>query len=261
MLLVKAFSDKNYLDMYLKGANLPNSIVRNIKGTLLDNEYNIITQEQAIDLISQEKEVIVKPSMDSGGGRSILFIKGKDKNEIRKIIKENNDYVVQKILKQHDEFNKFNDTCINTIRVLSFLYKNEIHILYSVLRVGRKGSRVDNASMGGYQIVIDKNGKFTDYIVDINNHAIDKNNIKYDFENKYCPFYDKIMNEVKRLHPRLSQFKLIGWDITVDEFEKPTVLEVNLKDIGMSDKSQLVNGPLFGELTNEVLTEVFKKNN
>ena len=65
------------------------------------------------------------------------------------------------------------------------------------------------------------------------------------------------VDEIKKLHPTLAMCKLVGWDIAIDNSETPVVVEINLSDIGMTDKSQALNGPLFGEDTDDVLEEVF----
>ena len=63
----------------------------------------------------------------------------------------------------------------------------------------------------------------------------------------------------KRLHPFISTCKIVGWDIAIDEKGNPTVIEINLEDIGMTDKSQAVNGPLFGEITDNLLNILTQK--
>ncbi len=250
-------SNKNYLDLLLKKASLPFTVIRNINGVLLDNDYNLVNENLIMDILKKENgELIYKPAVESGGGRGILFFKKNDIDLIKNIIYNEKDYVIQRVVKQHPEFNKFNESSINTVRVLSFLYEGDVHILYMVLRVGKEGMRVDNASGGGIQIVVKDDGRFSDYIVNINNEEIKDNIIKEKFVNKQMPFYDKIKNEVIKLHPLISVFGLVGWDITVDETGNPIVIEINLKDIGMTDKSQCINGPLFGDLTDSVLRHI-----
>lgn len=252
-------SNKNYLDLILKDANLPQTIVRNVDGVLLNKNYELITIDEAINLIKNEQvELIYKPAIDTGGGRGIIFLDFKNKTIID-ILKNEKDFVIQKVIEQHEYLSNFNKTSLNTVRVLSFLFEGEVHVLYMVLRVGKDGMRVDNASSGGIQVVIKDDGTFSDYIVNINNKSIEDNDIRNKFINKKMPFYDKIISEVKRLHPLVSVCKLIGWDVAIDKNGNPVIIEMNLKDIGMTDKSQCINGPLFGDLTDSVLKFISKK--
>lgn len=61
----------------------------------------------------------------------------------------NGNFVIQRILKQHIFLNRFNKKALNTIRVLSFLYNGQVHILSAFLRIGGENSRLDNVSSGG----------------------------------------------------------------------------------------------------------------
>ena len=58
----------------------------------------------------------------------------------------------------------------------------------------------------------------------------------------------------------VSRFKIISWDIGIDEEGDPVLMEVNLTMSGIF-YNQLVDGPLFGgkTTTKEILKKVFKK--
>lgn len=50
---------------------------------------------------------------------------------------------------------------------------------------------------------------------------------------------------------------MISWDVAIDKDAEPVLIEANLQ-IGDIDILQPVNGPLFGDLTEDVLKEVFR---
>ena len=56
---------------------------------------------------------------------------------------------------------------------------------------------------------------------------------------------------MKTLHHQAPFFKLISWDIGIDKDDEPVLIEYNCH--GQSIDFQAVNGPLFGEYTEEVL--------
>ncbi len=254
---VNVLSNKNYLDLILKDAITPTTVIRNIKGIFLDANYKVITKKEVLKLIKEsDVEYIYKPAVESGGGRNISFV---NRNNIDKIINymdNEKDFVIQKIINQHKVLQEYNKSSVNTFRVLSFLYKGNVNILYMVLRIGKEGMRIDNASAGGIQVLLKKDGSFSDYIIDIDNKKITDEKIIQKFKNLKMPFYEKICEEVKRLHPFISVCGLIGWDITIDEKGNPLVIEINLQDIGMTDISQCLNGPLFGDLTDDILKDI-----
>ena len=250
-------SNKNFLELFLKEAHLPETKIRKFNGVLLDKNYKLINEEEAYNIIKQERnEMIFKPSIDTCGGDGIIFFNNSiNRNDFISLI-NNNNFIVQKVLKQNKELADFNGSSLNTVRVLSLLFNNEVYILYMVLRVGKDGMKVDNASAGGIQIVVKEDGYFSDCIVTIDLSPVKDNKVLEKFKNKKMPFYDEIIKEVKRLHPFLATCGLIGWDVAIDEKGNPTIIEANLDDIGMTDKSQCVNGPLFGELTDDVLNYI-----
>ena len=52
---------------------------------------------------------------------------------------------------------------------------------------------------------------------------------------------------------RMAHFRIIGWDIAVDRAGEPVLVEFNAPPGQM----QGTNGPIFGDLTDAVLEEVF----
>ena len=74
------------------------------------------------------------------------------------------------------------------------------------------------------------------------------------------PAYKKILDVIKNEHVRFGYFKLISWDFSVSPDKTPILLEINLMSQGIN-LHQLSNGPLFGELTDEVLAEIFSETN
>ena len=63
---------------------------------------------------------------------------------------------------------------------------------------------------------------------------------------------------VKCLHPRLTHFRLISWDVAIREYGVPVLIEMN-PHYGELGFHQLNNGPLFGENTEAILKEEFRR--
>lgn len=57
--------------------------------------------------------------------------------------------IVEQLIVQSDELASFNIDSVNTLRINTINYENEVDVLWPCLRMGRKGSVVDNAGMGG----------------------------------------------------------------------------------------------------------------
>ncbi len=78
------------------------------------------------------------------------------------------------------------------------------------------------------------------------------------FDGFKVPSYDKAVSLVKKVHPLIPHFRLVSWDIAIDNEGEPVLIEANMRKGGIN-LNQFNNGPLFGDLTERVLDEVFEK--
>lgn len=256
--------DKCYYDRLLStiGIKRPKTLCYRINGLWLDAEYRPITPEQVKRIVMNANQAFIKQSVDSCGGKGIIFFnKGKDGQHIDEIInKLDKDVIIQEPVKQSKALSKINESSLNTIRILSFLNSDgSVKIYSSVLRMGINGSKVDNASSGGITCGILPDGR-------LKNVAFTAKGEKFDchpnsgaiFSDTTIPGYSEICEIIKKSHPQLPNFRLLSWDIAIDEKDEPVLIEINLKS-GELDFHQLNNGPLFGEDTKQILDEVFGK--
>lgn len=63
---------------------------------------------------------------------------------------------------------------------------------------------------------------------------------------------------IKSIHPLIPHFRLVSWDVAICEDGEPMLIEANMRKGGIN-LNQFNNGPLFGDLTERVLDEVFRK--
>ena len=261
------FNDKNYYSKIFAGIRQPEVIVRKINSLIFDENYRQITAEEAKRRILLQNEVICKPSQETGSGRGIVFF---DKNNTEAIDAflanpSYDDYVVQRLIEQHSELDRVHKGSINCVRITSILFEDGVHILSAVLRMGFGNSKVDNAtakdnsSYDGMSCGIDENGCLKRYA-----HGYTMGNVCQQhpdglvFEGFQIPSFDKAVELVKLAHPLIGHFRLVSWDIAIDKEGNPVLVEANMRKGGINFH-QFNNGPLFGDLTEHVLDEVFKK--
>jgi len=125
--------------------------------------------------------------------------------------------------------------------------------IYSViLRIGAKGSKVDNASSGGVCIGITSDGHLKSV-----GHTLDGQTVKIPCPTDVTiPAYNDIIVMASRLHPLMPWSRIVSWDFAVNENEKPVLIECNMSSGGIN-VHQLNNGPLFGDDTTLILDEVY----
>ena len=223
-----------------------------------DTNGKILPYDDVLRLLTGQREVVIKRATDSCAGQGVYFCEGGDPARLEKIIQDiDSDLVVQSILRQHPGLDKINNTSINTIRIITLLFPDRVEVLSAILRMGINGSRVDNASSGGITCGIDRDGKLkrTAYSSAGEKYTIHPSSGVV-FEGYPIPGFDKAVETVIRLHPLFPHFRLVSWDVAVDEEGEPVVIETNLK-YGELDFHQLNNGPLFGDKTEQILQEVF----
>lgn len=256
------FNDKNYYSRIFPDIPQPKTLVRKIGLLLFDEDYRQIGVDDAMSIICAEPEIIVKPSQESGSGRGISFLRTEnDKNEIKALLEDDKEpnYIIQSIVKQHPALSKIHESSLNTVRIATLMLDDGVHVLSSVCRMGVNASRIDNVTAGGISVGINPDGKFKKYAYTYyTGEKMTQHPQGLVFENYECPSFDKIIETVKRAAQYIGNFRLVSWDMAVDENGEVLLIEANMRKGGIN-LHQFDNGPLFGDLTERVLKEVFNK--
>lgn len=258
-----ALGDKNMCDFLFPGENIVHSILKNMNGYYY-YEGKPVSEEEAVSLCQNMNHVIIKPSRQSEGKgvqafsvkNGVTDLKGQTVEQLFKEYRK--DFLIQEWVKQHEGMAALNPTSVNTIRILSYRSEMEVLIIYSVVRIGRKGSVVDNQCAGGISTTIDKEGKlgktaFGGFSAD----NIEKTDTGIILEGYQLPSYDKAIEMVKRLHLKLPFFNIVGWDVAIQEDGEPVLIEFNTNP-GLS-QSAFKSG--MGEYTERIIRELWPRPN
>ncbi len=259
----KILAHKSYYERMFVGTGVKQAktIIHRMNGFWYDSFMNMISKNEVDEIITKEDELFVKIASGSCGGRGVFHITNEVDilSEFNKVSSIDKDIIVQLAIKQHHELEKVGKSSVNTIRVLSMLNEKEVKIYSTILRMGVGNSKVDNASSGGITCGINENGQLKDVAYTMFGEKFDCHpTTKVKFSEVTVPSYDKILDAVKRLHPLIPDFRLVSWDVAVDENAEPILVEANLC-MGQLDFHQLNNGPIFKEDTVKILDEVFNK--
>lgn len=240
---------------------MPETILHIIDNVFLDKNYFHISKEKAIKLIQDSKNIVIKPSKDSYDGKNVISI-DKITNDINLDelldLYEGN-CIIQKRIIQHDIFSRFRENCSCVIRITTLFYNNHFYICTPSLRIGDTGIFTDNGNRK-VCIGINSNGFFSrtglsyangiDRIEEMENGFVFGNEIK-------CPGYYEMINIVRKIHPRMAKFRIIGWDFMININGNPVLIECNTNFPGIV-KYQECNGPLFGDETEQILDCLLK---
>ena len=243
------------------GAVRPPVLLRNISGLFYDADFRMFSRREAAQMLAgMDRGYVVKESITGAGGNRITFVEPgelRSTEELEALLaRYGSDFVVEGLIEQCGELAELNPSSVNTIRLMTWLMPKSVHILSGVLRMGGSGSRTDNFSTGGVACGISEDGRLKDAAYDRHyiRHTIHPNGRH--FAGATVPSYMGARRLVQELHPRFGHFRLISWDIAIDREYRPVLIEFNLTPQSI-DLHQLTNGPLFGDLTEEMLKEVF----
>lgn len=260
----KVFEDKNILPLLAisNGVKMPKTIVRNVDGIYQDGDSNIITFQQLIDEIENVGSVFIKPTVDSYGGKgcSLLNISngidvGTNQNIVDIIKTYGNNFVIQELIVCSDELKALHPSSVNTIRIMTYIWNNELCVSPIVVRIGQGGSNVDNCSSGGMSIGMDQNGRLLPFsIMDNGGKRFYKHpDTGVVFDNYIIDGIDKVIDSAKKMHLSIPQIRIINWDFTIDSDMNPVFIEANIEG-GSIDLFQKTHGKsLFGDKTEEIL--------
>ncbi len=254
-----ALMDKNLLDKLFTDIKQPKTIIKNINGVFIDGDSGkFLKLELVLKKCLQFPKLVIKPSIDSGGGKDVNIITLNNKGitdldglTLEQLLRKyDKNFIIQELFIQHKQMSLLNPDSVNTIRFKTLYVNEKIVNLYSVVRIGSKGAKVDNTSQGGFFCKIDKNGILVEkgfYGSGIHTLKTETGIILKDFQ---IPNYFQIKSKVLELHKQIPHFKMISWDITIDENEEATLLEYNVLGQGFSEEF----GPMFYEYMDEILS-------
>ena len=248
--------DKNYIWLWCPGVRRPRTVAACVAGVYYDGSFNIIHRDEAVMRCAAEQRFVLKPSVDSGEGRLIRFFDGPDVSP--DAVSEAFDslggnFIAQELIVQHESLRRLNPGSLNTLRIISFLFDNEVRVLSAILRVGGSGSKVDNIGAGGLACAVGPDGRLARWAINRKSEKRETSETGVRFDSVVIPGYDAALETVKRLHGRMAHFKIIGWDIAFGEDGEPVLIEFNTAP----GQNQLCCGPTFGDLTDRVLEDVF----
>lgn len=260
---IAALNDKNMCDFLFPGENIAHSILKNMNGYYY-YEGKPVSEEEAISLCRNLEKVVIKPSQESKGhGVQIINVKdgitdlnGKTIGQVFKEYGKN--FLIQDWVKQHKGMAALNPTSVNTMRILSYRSGMEVLIIYSVVRIGRSGSVIDNQCAGGISTTISEEGRLgKEAFGGYSDDDITKTDTGIVLDGYQLPSYDKAIEMVKRLHLKSPFLNIIGWDVAIQEDGEPVLIELNTSP-GLS-QSAFRSG--MGKYTERIIRELWPKPN
>ena len=261
--LLSAWDDKAYYKRFFPNITQPTAMAYRIDGQFYNAKYKAVSVDYVVKCILEMKEdVIVKPS-DGLEGRGVELWKTSNFQESQlseKLRTFGRNYVVQTVIKQHRSLALYNESSVNPIRVMTLRLNGKIHYLHSTLRFGSPGKHTDMCFLNGKEIAhvcaVDNKGTVSDVWYDMDGKRERMSYLGISCQ-EMIPNFDSVIETALSVHEGLQHFDLIGCDITVDKGGTPILIEYNVFWPGIIIP-QYCHGPLFGDLTEEVIYNLTK---
>jgi hypothetical protein len=255
---INGLRDKCLYDNYKHEIRFPATIVKNVNDVFI-KDGNVVTLDDAVEICSQEPEFIIKPSVESSGGKNVLKIISENNEEIRALfIRYTKNFIIQKVVRQSASTAKFNPSSLNTFRIITLFLNGKCTILSRILRFGVSGAVIDNAAGGGYFLGIKPDGRLSEFAI---NKKLEKITDINDciFVQMQVPNFYTIENFALEKHIKLfPNIGMVGWDLALDSEENIVCIEYNVGYYPWVLGFEFSCGPFFGDRTHEVIDYVKK---
>lgn len=178
---------------------------------------------------TKHPESLSKIKNGSGGNGIELFHYDKTTSEDdwKRLKKEH--CILEEKIEQNHELKEFNPSSVNTIRVVTITNGSNIHVMNAVLKIGNGDGCTDNFHHYGLAALVDCE---TGIVI---TPAVDKKNGKYvshpisgkEILGYQIPFWDRIINTVKRIALIDPAIRYVGWDVALNDKGEVCVIEGN----------------------------------
>ncbi len=249
------------LKFIIPPSHRPEVVLQKIDGHYLLEDNTEISFDEAKQILKEKNAFIKKKAFGSGGGHGVVKVcweTVENSDALLDRLLGSEDIVFQEIIQQNSFLASFNPDSVNTFRLLTLNINGSCTLLSSFLRMGAKGSFVDNLSSGGVLVGINKEGVLNEFGItkDYSKQYQSPTGIK--FHGIRVPMWSQIQQEILAFHSKIPYANLIGWDVTMNKDNQLIVVEINL-DSAEIEAHQVFNGPVFGDRFDEVRQYIDRK--
>lgn len=259
----KVFEDKNLLYLFADkaGVRTTKSLLSRTAGVYRDADMNEMDERGAIELAGGMGKCFAKPTVGTCSGQgcdAYDFDGGVDRRtglRIEKLFDDlGMDFSIQEPITCHPTIAALHPDSVNTLRVMTYRWREELRVLPMLMRIGCGKSAVDNAHAGGIFIGVTDQGVLApSALTEFNERFTRHPDTGIEFGGYQIFGAEKVIEAAKRMHKTMPQVGIVSWDFTVGKDGKPLVIEANIKG-GSIWLPQMANGvPGFDDATAGIL--------
>lgn len=140
-------------------------------------------------------------------------------------------FLIESFLEQHSEMALLNASSVNTIRIWLTLEQDRCRVLGAYLRVGRKGSQVDNTSSGGIACPVDvESGRVREAfaLTRPSYNMLEHPDSQTPLVGFQIPFWNEAKSLAQEALLAFPYMKLTGLDMAITP-NGPSIIELNMQ--------------------------------
>lgn len=233
------FEDKNLLYLFADkaGVRTTRSLLTRTAGIYRDANMKELTEREALDFAGSVGKCFAKPTVGTCSGQgcgAYDFDDGVDRGtglEIKTLLDElGADFSIQEPITCHRSISALHPESVNTLRVMTYRWRDELRVLPMLMRIGCGKSAVDNAHAGGVFIGVSDQGLLApSALTEFNERFTKHPDTGVVFDGYRIFGAEKVIGAAKRMHATMPQVGIVSWDFTVDEDGEPLVIEANIR--------------------------------
>ena len=173
---------------------------------------------------------ILKPAVGTSCGQRIVKLDSMPTEDY--LLNYGDDWVLQEAVVQHPLLQRMCSTSVNTLRLAVYrsVVDGQSHVTAAVLRIGREGSIVDNASAGGRYVGIDvETGHLQHRTFSVEGCPVENwNGIDFSQEDITVPSWEQVKQLALQVSGCVPHQHLLAIDIAVRADGSPVIIEYNI---------------------------------
>lgn len=192
-------------------------------------------------------KVVIKP-LDRSYGHDVTVIQTDKKPASKalfvKLLSEYGQFVAEELVYQHPQMAQLNPDSVNTVRIVTYINDGKTIIQRPFMKIGRKGSFVDNGGSGGILVNVDlETGKLMSV-------GIDEDAIRYEshpdngtiFHGYQLPNWEQALALANSISDAIPKAKYIGWDFACTKDGTWIIIEGNAMTQFLGQQSPMDKG-------------------
>ena len=235
------------LAKHLFRSDLFPDIVYYVNRLFLSGDYQILKEDELIELLFNNRDNIVFKIDSSSQGKGFFFFE-RSNFDIKKVKMLGNG-VFQYYIEQHPFFSELMPSSVATIRITTYCEDNGIvSVRACFLRVARSTEKNVKWASNIVIPVDPVNGELGELGYYLNFHTTDRHpDTQVVFAKRLIPCFSKCISTAKELHRQMPFGRCIGWDMIVDKYDNIKIMEWNGDHTDIK-VHEAIQGPCFTDL-------------